>query len=215
MKIIYEDNHLLVVDKKPNQPTQEDASGDYDLLREAKDYLIKEYNKPGEAYLGLVQRLDRPVGGVMVFAKTSKAAGRLNKQFNDRSIKTEYISVVEGYIEPAILEDKLSKNRKTNTSYVDKKNGKYAKLIIDNSTYIAEHNFSKLSINLITGRSHQVRVQLSSRNLPIWGDARYNPNAKPGQQIALWSTTLTLNHPTLKKEIVFKSSPPQEFPYNL
>lgn len=215
MKVIFEDNHLLVVEKKPNQPTQEDSSGDYDLLNQAKDYLVEKHNKPGDAYLGMIQRLDRPVGGIIVFAKTSKAAGRLNEQMRNLEFTKTYQAVINGYIEPATFEDKLSKNRKTNTSFVDKKHGKYAKLIIENATYLPDHHMTKVEVNLITGRSHQIRVQFASRHLPLWGDAKYNPSHQKGDQIALWSNKVSFMHPTEKKRLTFESKTPNIFPFNL
>lgn len=218
MKIIYEDNHLIVVEKKPNQPTQQDNSNDYDLVREIKDYLVVKYNKPGEAYLGLVHRLDRPVGGVMVFAKTSKAASRLSEQVRTHQFIKKYTAIIEGYIEPTVLKDYMVKDRASNTSYVvpkSNKNGKYAELAILNSDYKDSKNLSKIDIDLKTGRSHQIRVQLSSRNLPLWGDARYNKNSQPGQQIALWASELSIIHPTKKERMTFKSHTPHSYPFTL
>ena len=126
-----------------------------------------------------------------------------------------YQAVIEGYIEPTTLKDKLSKNRKTNTSFVDKQHGKDSKLIIENAQYIPEHHMTKVEINLITGRSHQIRVQFSSRHLPLWGDAKYNPNHQKGDQIALWAQKVSFIHPTEKKRLTFESKTPNRFPFNL
>ena len=218
MKIFYEDNHIIVVEKKPNQPTQEDASNDYDLLSEVRDYIKVTYNKPGNVFVGLVHRLDRPVGGVMVFAKTSKAASRLSDQVRTHKLDKIYTAVIQGVLEPQTLRDYMLKNRKTNMSRVVSKNtpeAKYAELVILNSFYNAEHNLSTVNVSLITGRSHQIRVQFSSRNHPLWGDARYNPQAKAGQQIALWATTLTFDHPTTKERMTFESHTPDRYPFTL
>ena len=218
MKIIYEDNHIIVVEKKPNQPTQQDNSNDYDLVREIKDYLVEKYNKPGEAYLGLVHRLDRPVGGVMVFAKTSKAASRLSEQIRTHKFTKKYTAVISGYISPTTLKDYMVKDRRSNTSFVvpkSHKNGKYAELTILNSHYQQNENLSIVEIDLKTGRSHQIRVQFSSRNLAIWGDARYNKLSKPGQQIALWASELSIIHPTKKERMTFKSHTPNAYPFTL
>ncbi|QIK87088.1 RluA family pseudouridine synthase [Erysipelothrix sp. HDW6B] len=218
MKIFYEDNHIIVVEKKPNQPTQEDASNDYDLLSEVRDYIKVTYNKPGNVFVGLVHRLDRPVGGVMVFAKTSKAASRLSDQVRTHKLDKIYTAVIQGALEPQTLRDYMLKNRKTNMSRVVSKNtpeAKYAELVILNSFYNAEHNLSTVTVSLITGRSHQIRVQFSSRNHPLWGDARYNPQAKAGQQIALWATTLTFEHPTTKERMTFESHTPDRYPFTL
>ena len=214
--IIFEDNHLLVVEKPANIPVQEDNSKDRDMLNLLKAYLKEKYNKPGNVYLGLVHRLDRPVGGVMVFAKTSKAANRLSKQIQNNEWNKTYYTIVEGKMEPAhgTLIDYLKKDSKTNTVTVtDDKNGKYAEL--DYQVFGYKDSLSLLKIKLKTGRSHQIRVQLSSRGFPIWGDQRYNKNSKPGQQIALWSQQLSFDHPISKKNVSFTSELPNSHPWNL
>lgn len=204
MKVIYEDNHLLVVEKPVNVPMQEDDSKDEDLLTMAKKYIKDKYNKPGEVYLGLVHRLDRPVGGVCVFARTSKAASRLSKQISDHTFKKQYLAVVEdnGLKDEDHLEDYLLKDHKTNIVKVDPK-GKIAKL--DYKVIKRKDNLALVSINLQTGRSHQIRVQFSSRNHPLWGDQRYNKKATPGQQIALYSHMISFNHPTTNEQLTFTS----------
>lgn len=213
--ILYEDNHLLVVEKPENLPVQADASGDPDLLSVCKAYIKEAYHKPGEAYLGLVHRLDRPVGGVMVFAKTSKAAGRLTSQFKDRTAHKRYVAIVEGNA-PASSEcvDWLYKDERTNTTRVVPEGTDGAKkAILRYRTLARENGTSILDVELLTGRPHQIRVQLSSRGLPILGDMRYNPNAKPGTQIRLWAYTLTVKHPTLGEPMTFWSIPAwREYP---
>jgi 23S rRNA pseudouridine1911/1915/1917 synthase len=213
--ILYEDNHLLVVEKPENLPVQADASGDPDLLSVCKAYIKEAYHKPGEAYLGLVHRLDRPVGGVMVFAKTSKAAGRLTAQFKDRTAHKRYVAIVEGNA-PASSEcvDWLYKDERTNTTRVVPEGTDSAKkAILRYRTLARENGTSILDVELLTGRPHQIRVQLSSRGLPILGDMRYNPNAKPGTQIRLWAYTLTVKHPTLSEPMTFWSIPAwREYP---
>ncbi len=207
--ILYEDNHLLVVEKPENLPVQADASGDADLLSLCKAYLKEAYHKPGEAYLGLVHRLDRPVGGVMVFAKTSKAAARLTAQFKDRRAHKRYVAIVDGNA-PADSEcvDWLIKDESINTTRVVQEGTDGAKkAILRFRTIARENGTSLLDIELLTGRPHQIRVQLSSRNLPIVGDMRYHPNAKPGTQIRLWSYVLTVQHPTLNEPMTFYSLP--------
>lgn len=218
MKIYYEDNHVIVVEKKVNQPTQEDDSGDFDLLSEVKEYIRVTYNKPGNVYVGLVHRLDRPVGGVMVFAKTSKAAGRLSDQVRTRTFDKRYKAFVMGNMKPQKLIDTLFKDRKTNTSYVVKSNhpeGKKASLEILHSRYFKDRDLSCVDVDLHTGRSHQIRVQLSNAGHAIWGDARYNPQAKKGEQIALWAYTLSFDHPTTKKRMTFESHTPDRYPFTL
>ncbi|AZK43968.1 RluA family pseudouridine synthase [Erysipelothrix piscisicarius] len=218
MKIFYEDNHVIVVEKKPNQPSQGDESNDLDLLTEVKNYIKVKYDKPGNVYVGLVHRLDRPVGGIMVFAKTPKAAGRLSDQVRTRTLDKTYTAICTGYVEPTTFRDTLVKNRKTNTSYVVDKNhpdGKYAELHVIEACYHPTENLSTVRIKLVTGRSHQIRVQFASRSHALWGDARYNKQAKPGQQIALWATELSFDHPITKERMTFTSHTPSKFPFNL
>lgn len=206
MKIIYEDNHLLVVDKPINIPMQEDNSKDDDLLSLCKDYVKEKYNKPGNIYLGLVHRLDRPVSGVCVFGRTSKAAGRLTTQIQNHIFKKEYLAIVEdnGLKEKDHFEDYLLKDTKTNTVKVDPK-GKLA--ILDYEVLARKDNLALVKIQLKTGRSHQIRVQFSSRNHALWGDQRYNKNAIVGQQIALHSCSITFKHPITNEELSFSSYP--------
>lgn len=218
MKIYYEDNHIIVVEKKPNQPSQEDDSKDLDLLTEVKNYIKITYNKPGNVYVGLVHRLDRPVGGVMVFAKTSKAASRLSDQVRTRKLDKEYVAYVNGKAKPEKYTDYLFKNKKTNTSKTVSKNhpdSKYSELEIIDAKYFDKENLTRVVIKLMTGRSHQIRVQFSSRDHALWGDARYNPKSKPGQQIALWAHKLTFEHPTTKEKMTFESHLPNSYPFTL
>ena len=212
MKVLYEDNHLLVVDKDPNIPIQKDSSNDEDLLTILKQYLKRKYNKPGNVYLGLVHRLDRPVSGVCVFAKTSKAASRLSESIRKKEFNKKYIAVVEGKLEnkSGTFEDKLLKDAKTNTVKVSPK-GK--KSILNYKVLKTKNNMSLVDIDLVTGRSHQIRVQFSSRNHPLYGDHRYNKNVKDKSQIALHSYELSFIHPTTKQQLVFKSFPKRE-PFN-
>lgn len=215
MKILYEDNHLLVVEKPVNIPVQADDSNDSDLLSMLKGYLKEKYNKPGNVYLGLVHRLDRPVGGVMVFARTSKAASRLSKIIADRKLNKTYLAVVEGNTvkKSDTLEDYLIKNSKTNTVTVTTSDkGKYA--CLDYELINSRDDLNLVRINLHTGRSHQIRVQFSSRNMPLWGDQRYNTNSKIHQQIALWSYQLSFPHPITKEVLTFTSEPPNSYPWN-
>ena len=204
MKVLYEDNHLLVVEKPVNVPMQEDSSKDKDLLTMGKEYLKEKYQKPGNVYLGLVHRLDRPVGGVCVFAKTSKAASRLTKEIQEGSFHKEYLAVVEdrGLPDRGRFEDYLLKDPKTNTVKVDPK-GK--KAVLEYEVVHRKDGLALVRIDLHTGRSHQIRVQFSSRNHPLWGDQRYNKNSKTGQQIALWSCRLSFPHPVTKEILSFVS----------
>lgn len=213
MKIIYEDNHLLVVLKPINIPVQEDDSKDLDMLTYLKKYLKEKYNKPGNVYLGLVHRLDRPVSGIMVFAKTSKAASRLSEQIRNHTFKKEYMAVLCGKTpKKDILVDKLLKNPKTNTTIVSEK-GKEAILSYELIEY--KNNYSLVKINLETGRSHQIRVQFSSRGYPLYGDQRYNKKALPKQQIALFANRLEFIHPVTKEKLFFEEELPNFEPWNI
>ncbi len=202
LDVIYEDNHLLVVNKPANVPMQEDSSKDLDLLSLAKNYLKEKYNKPGNVYLGLVHRLDRPVSGVCVFAKTSKAASRLSKQVSEHTLKKEYLAVVydNNLKDEDTFKDKLLKDTKRNLVKVDP-NGKDSSL--DYVVLNRKDNLALVKVNLHTGRSHQIRVQFSSRNHPLWGDQKYNKQAKVGEQIALHAYRLTFKHPTTNETLAF------------
>ena len=190
INVIYEDNHLLVVEKPINIPTQEDNTKDKDLLTILKKYIKEKYNKPGNVYLGLVHRLDRPVGGIMVFARTSKAASRLSEQVRNKTFKKTYNAVVIGNIEnTGKLKDNLLKDEKRNIVKVDK-NGKEAILNFKKLNY--KNNMSLVEINLETGRSHQIRVQMANHGYPLFGDQKYNKTAKVGEQIALFAKKLNL-----------------------
>lgn len=213
INIIYEDNHLLVVEKPINIPVQEDSSRDIDLLTMLKKYLKEKYNKPGNVYLGLIHRLDRPVGGIMVFAKTSKAASRLSEQIRNKTFQKVYYAVVEGKaLSNDKLEDFLLKDQKNNIVTVDRK-GKKAILHYQLLEYI--YPYSLVKINLETGRSHQIRVQFSSRNLPLYGDQKYNKNAKVGEQIALFAKEIKLMHPVTKEELHFTLDLPKFKPWTV
>lgn len=214
LKILYEDNHIIVVEKPVNVPSQGDKTGDIDMLTIIKRYLKEKYNKPGNVYLGLVHRLDRPVGGVMVFAKTSKAAARLSEQVRNKDFRKRYLVIVNGKFDErkGTLQDYLLKNEKNNMSKVVKEGTKNAKLaILDYEVikYDPELNLSVLKIDLHTGRHHQIRVQLSSREHSIYGDQKYGGRGH-GKQICLWAYQLTIFHPITKAEMTFTSMPEKE-----
>lgn len=211
LKVLYEDNHIIVVVKPVNIPSQGDKTGDVDMLTIIKEYIKEKYNKPGNVYLGLVHRLDRPVGGVMVFAKTSKAAARLSEQVRNKELKKQYLVIVNGKLpeKKGMLEDYLLKNEKNNMSKVvnkDTKNAKLAVLEYEVLKYDKDLNLSVLKVNLHTGRHHQIRVQLSSRNHSIYGDQKYGGRGH-GKQICLWAYKLTIKHPITKEEMEFKELP--------
>ena len=184
------------------------------MLTIIKSYLKEKYNKPGEVYLGLVHRLDRPTGGVMVFAKTSKAASRLSEQIRNKNFEKQYLCIVDGKMEneKGTFKDYLLKNEKTNTSKVVNpselksklaKNAKEAILDYEVVKYNEEINLSVIKVLLHTGRHHQIRVQFSSRNHSLYGDQKYG-NRGRGKQLALWAYSLSFNHPTTKERLKFE-----------
>ena len=214
VKVIYEDNHLLVVEKPVNILSQGDNTNDDDMVNLLKKYLKEKYNKPGNVFVGLVHRLDRPVGGCMVFAKTSKAASRLSEQVRNKSFKKTYRAVIHGNMnkkEDNLL-DYLYKNKKTNMVSVVSKNTKDAKdARLSYETLDSQKGFSLVQIDLKTGRPHQIRVQFASRKHPLFGDQRYGQHLnKVGQQIALWSYKIEIVHPTTKEKMSFTVLPPSE-----
>ena len=207
--VLYEDNHLLCVEKPANLPVQADASGDMDMLNILKTFVKDKYQKPGNVYVGLVHRLDRPVGGCMVFAKTSKAAARLSAQFSSHTTEKKYYAVLQGELSDRTeFTDYLRQNEKTGMVVSAKESDEGAKKASLISDPIARKDGLTLtSVTLLTGRKHQIRVQHAVRGLPLWGDARYG-GGKSGMQIALWAHSLTFTHPTTKETITIESTPP-------
>ena len=210
LTVVYEDNHLLVVLKRPNQLTQSDQTGDSDLLTEARAYIEEKYQKPGKAYLGLVHRMDRPVSGLIVFARTSKAAARLSEQVRTHEMYREYVCVAEGEVPQRFkLVDYLKKDEEANMVRVIpdylKAEGKLAVLNGVNVRHVDGR--SLCAIRLETGRAHQIRVQMAHSGHPLVGDHRYgHPEGK--EQIALYGMRLTLTHPTTKERMVFMAPLP-------
>ncbi len=216
MNVLYEDNHIIVAVKPQNVPTQADASGDADFLSMVKAYVKREYGKPGEAYIGLVHRLDRPAGGVMVFARTSKAAARLSRQIAAGEMEKNYCAVVDtGRIaDAAVLEDYLVKDTKTNNSRIagaEEKGAKHARLSY--KTAESAGGLSLLDIALETGRPHQIRVQLAHAGAPLVGDWRYG--GRKSEKLCLWSYHIGIAHPTKKERMDFCCPPPEGWPWNL
>ena len=213
INILFEDNHLLVVEKPINVPVQEDKSKDKDLLNMLKEYIKEKYNKPGNVYLGLVHRLDRPVGGVMVFAKTSKCASRLSDQIRLNKFNKVYYAVVMNDInEKGKLENYLLKDTKNNIVKVDK-SGKLSILEYKKIEY--KDNMSLIEIKLHTGRSHQIRVQLSYNGNPLYGDQKYNKESKVGEQLALFAKKLEFYHPITNELLTFELPLPDRKPFNI
>ncbi len=209
--VLYLDNHLLVVEKPPNMPVQQDSSKDTDLLSAMKGYIARKFSKPGEAFLGLCHRLDRPVGGALVFARTSKAAARLSAAFASGTVDRRYLAVVQGETPQRMHPvDYLIKDGRTATVSVaaaGQPGAKRAELV--SCRIAARAGLSLQMVKLLTGRSHQIRVQHAHAGFPLWGDGRYG-KGKPGQQIALWAALLSFQHPTLKEPMHFVSMPPQK-----
>lgn len=219
LKVLYEDNHIIVVEKPPNIPSQGDKTNDENMLDIIKGYIKEKYNKPGNVYVGLVHRLDRPVGGVMVFAKTSKAASRLSEQVRNKTFKKEYLAIVDGKLEnkSGTLEDYLLKNEKNNMSKVvpeNTKNAKYAKLDYEVLKYDSDINLSVLKVLLHTGRHHQIRVQLANCGHSICGDQKYGTRGR-GKQISLWAYSLTIVHPITKEKMKFEDVPEKIGPWSI
>ncbi|MBF0749950.1 RluA family pseudouridine synthase [Mammaliicoccus lentus] len=217
INVLYEDNHLLIVEKPVNIAVQEDASKDMDLLNMLKSYIKEKYNKPGDVYLGLVHRLDRPVGGVMVFARTSKAASRLSNELRKQQIYRKYKAIIRGTLpnKQGELVDYLYKDRKKNlVTVVSSKNKGGKKAILEYKVLSKKDNLSMLEVELKTGRSHQIRVQLANQGTPLYGDQKYGEHVnKHGQQIALWASSLSVKHPTKDEMITVESEPPKEYPW--
>ncbi len=207
-EILFEDNHVLVAVKPPNMLSQADQTGDTDLLSLLKEYLREKYHKPGNVYLGLVHRLDRPVGGLMVFARTSKAAARLSAQLREHDMGREYLCVVTGDMpDTFLLQDYLAMDEIRNRMAVCEADEPDAKLAVLRGRCIARREGTALCvIRLSTGRKHQIRVQMSNQGAPLWGDNRYG-NGIPGQQIALWGYKLRFSHPITHETLTFHDMP--------
>ena len=208
INIVYEDNHVIVAVKPPNMLSQADKTKDADILSLVKDYIKVKYNKPGNVYVGLVHRLDRPVGGLMVFARTSKAAARLSAQMREHEMGREYLCVTEGQVKDKFtLINYLIQNERLNRVMVCDADERGAQEAILHGHCIGRKNGTSLcSLRLDTGRKHQIRVQRKEMGAPLWGDHRYG-HGIPGQQIALWGYKLTFEHPTTKNIMTFQHLP--------
>lgn len=213
INIAYEDNHLLVAVKPQNVPTCPDATGDASLYDLLKQYLKETYQKPGEVFLGLVHRLDRPTGGVMVFAKTSKAAARLAESMKEGTFEKRYFAVTAGLPKKKhdVLKNYLYKDMDKNEVYSVPMATEGAKLAILEYRQMHEwQSYALLDILLVTGRSHQARVQLASIGTPICGDRKYGGDKVPKTNLALWAAELRFPHPTTRETMVFRVQPPAD-----
>ena len=211
--ILHEDNHIIVVLKPQNVPTCEDESKDENMLSMIKEYIRVTYNKPGNVYLGLVHRLDRPTGGVMVFAKSSKAASRLSEQMKEGDFEKRYFAVLAGVPkeEKATLTHYMKKNSVNNMVYVcsPTENGaKYAEL--EYTVLETQNDLALADVRLHTGRSHQIRVQMNAIGTPVYGDMRYGGEKAKKGYLALWAYYLSFIHPVSKEKMVFRVQPPKD-----
>lgn len=213
MDILFEDNHLLIINKRPGELSQLDKTGDNSVLEKYKLYLKKKHNKKGNVFLGLVNRLDRPTSGVLILAKTSKALSRMNKMLVERKILKKYLAIVEKkpIRKKNTLINFLKKNQKQNKSYIVDQTTKDSKKAILHYTTLKElDNYSLLEISLETGRHHQIRVQLSNIGCFIKGDLKYgSKRSNSDKSICLHANEISFIHPVSKNEIKIKANTPE------
>ncbi|MCI8567832.1 MAG: RluA family pseudouridine synthase [Bacilli bacterium] len=208
LDVLYEDNHIIVVLKPANILSQADNTNDIDMLNIVKEYVKCKYNKPGNVYIGLIHRLDRPVGGVMVFARTSKAASRLSLAIKNHMVKKSYLAVVHGKVKNEdTLVDYLLRLENGDTIVSNKVKGKEAELSYKLLCYDDINDMSLVEIKLKTGRHHQIRVQFASRNHPLVGDMRYGKKKSRSDGLALFAYKLEFIHPVTKKNLYFFKLP--------
>lgn len=216
LKILHEDNHIIVVLKPQGVPSCGDESGDENMLDAVKEYIRTAYGKPGNVYVGLVHRLDRPTGGVMVFAKTSKAAARLSEQMRSGDFEKKYLTVLSAVPkEPqGKLVNYLKKNAVNNMVYLCPPTTEGAKMASLEYRVAEEKGGCALAeIKLHTGRSHQIRVQMAGIGCPVFGDMRYGGERAKKGNLALWAYSLTFTHPVTKERLRFMAEPPEETPW--
>ena len=216
MKILYEDNHLIAVEKDTGVLTQQDFSGEDSLLDMVSDHIKNKYRKPGKVYCAMLHRLDKPVSGIVLFARTSKAASRLNEQFRNGTVQKYYLAMTAASKnshnkEWALLRQYL--NRRRGYSLVhDHQTGNATEASLRYRIIETKEAFSLVLVHLLTGKKHQIRAQLSSQGMPIVGDTTYNSPVKlPDGSILLHACALSFMHPTTGENILIKSPPPQRF----
>ncbi len=215
MTVLYEDSHIIAVNKTCNEIVQGDKTGDTPLSEIVKDYIKVKYNKPGAVFLGVPHRLDRPTSGVVLFARTSKALTRLNEMFKSHEqIKKTYWAIVQGCpkVPEARLENYLTRNETLNKSFIAKPNAKEAKLaILTYKTLVRGEHYSLLEINLETGRHHQIRCQLAAIGCPVKGDLKYGAKrSNPDGGISLHARQIAFIHPVKKEPICITAPVPND-----
>ena len=215
--VLFEDNHLIVAIKPAGVLSQSDGSNAPDMLTILKAYIKEKYQKPGEVYLGLVHRLDRPVSGVMVFARTSKAASRLSEQIRSRKVEKLYRCVVNGVLEgEGRLENYISKDESTNTVTVsDIEKPGYKASYLDYKALDSKDGLTLVEVKLGTGRSHQIRAQMAHSGFPLIGDQKYGKKDERTKDIALEAYKLSFEHPVKREFITFEAPVPASFPWSL
>ena len=211
LNVIYEDNHIIVIEKPAGIHTQADISGEIDMYTLVGNYIREKYNKPGNVFVGIVHRLDRPVGGIMVFARTSKGASRLSEEIRNRNFKKTYLAVVNGKPKDnkGTLRNYLLKDEKKNRSFVVDEKTSGAKLAIldyEVLSYNQKDNTSVVKVDLHTGRHHQIRLQFASVGCPLVGDSKYG-KGKGNSDVKLWAYRLEFKHPTKDEVMVFELEP--------
>lgn len=217
-RVLYEDNHLLIINKKPSEIVQGDKTGDVPLSETVKEYLRVKYNKPGNVYIGVVHRVDRPVSGCVIFAKTDKALSRMNKLIHDRQIRKFYWVVVKN--KPPKDTDRiihyLLKNEKQNKSYSVKPDAKGAlKAELEYNVIGKSDNYFLLEVELFTGRHHQIRAQLAEIGCPVKGDLKYGfPRSNPDASIHLHARKVEFIHPVKNEKVSVIALPPDESVWN-
>lgn len=208
MQVLYEDNHLLVVNKPAGLPTMGVAEGEKSLLTVTKNYIAQKYHKPGNVYLGIVSRLDTPTTGVVVIARTSKAAKRLNEQFRNRTVEKTYWAIVEGFPpREGTLSHRMGEEKRHRKMFITR-NQDGIPAILHYKTFHRFENASLLEIHLETGRKHQIRVQMAHIGHPILGDYKYGSRKSFPLGIALHARTLTFQHPTLGTTLTLEADLP-------
>ena len=215
MEVLYEDNHIVVVCKPQGVASQPDETGDKDMFTLVKEYIKEKYNKPGEAFVGVVHRLDRPTGGVMVYARTSKAASRLSEQLREGDFDKTYFAVLVGKPREnkAKIVSYLKKDEKTNTVKIvpqSETGAKRAELDYEVLEHNSKTNRTLVKVKLYSGRGHQIRVQMKSIKCPVYGDQKYGGEGMDKVMLNLFAVELSFTHPTTKQKMIFRVYPPED-----